>query len=147
MASDLFRQADRYDESRDFEGAIEWYMKVLEGRRDDPRVLARIGRCHYEMSDYSEAVNWFGKALDIRPDAPSTLFMRARCFEELGDLDRALADYRRSADLSPRADALINIALIYKYRKELRLASDALSRALELDSRNLVAIDLLKSLR
>jgi tetratricopeptide (TPR) repeat protein len=81
------------------------------------------------MQDFDAAIEACNNVLAHHPDNLSTLFWRARAYDALGRDDAALKDYAVVAESHNgfRADAAIDMSMIYFGRKDNRGALDLLN--------------------
>ena len=91
------------------------------------------GWIHFEKKEYKAATIPFTEALRLDPTASTTYFFLARCKEETGDLKGAIADYKASIKLKPKADAMVNMGLIYEELGNYDAASRMCNRAIKTD--------------
>jgi tetratricopeptide (TPR) repeat protein len=101
-------------EMGDYQGALEWYRRALDGRektlgKDHPNTLSTVHSMAIvfdNQGEYDKALEWDQRALDGRektlgkdhPNTLSTVHNMAGVFTKQGEYDKALEWYQRALD-------------------------------------------------
>jgi tetratricopeptide (TPR) repeat protein len=97
-----FQYGEALFEAKEFDEALDEFMKAKDDRRVRSDCLKRIGQCYLEKGAFREAAASFKKAIDrhkVEGDAVAKeLYYRfGRCLEELGRKEDAVKAYSRVA--------------------------------------------------
>ena len=125
-------QQNRIDEGM-LHQAIEQYQKITELAPTDVDSWLMLGRLQKVAQNSVEAQNSFKRALAIDPGNEDALTGLAQVYLDLGDNASAAELIKKLADKSPSQRSLRALASAYEQMKEYALASDALTRAIEMN--------------
>jgi HEAT repeat protein/Tfp pilus assembly protein PilF len=147
-------------ESRDYEGAIHFFNKVLgtnpgnakypleptQLTNEQKLMLEYLAQCHQNLAkallkneDFGPALEHLDKRIQLRPNDVDSLIARGKVYHgQLHDYVKALADYKRGSELLPKKDPKLatcynNIAWILATcpRQEIRDGREAIKYATE----------------
>ncbi|XP_077865213.1 TPR repeat-containing protein DDB_G0287407-like [Saccoglossus kowalevskii] len=145
-----------YKGQRNYDKAMEYYKKCLEGHKAEKSEnhwlvgcsLNNIGTALIAMKNYGEAVDYFQETLKVyevcyfgrfHPEIAGTLNNLAICYRNLKELDKAEPLYKRSYDMSVQAygekhpdvaGRLMNWGVFQQQKKNYPTALDMYKRAL-----------------
>ncbi len=93
----------------DPEAAIATLNRALEGKPEDPALLADLGMAYALRAeaqdravDYGQAIEQLSRALKAKPNFPEAIFNRAVVYERMYLFEEALKEWRHYLDLDPR---------------------------------------------
>ncbi len=80
----LFNMGNEYMAKKEYERALEWYMKAKAHFKAHeafgPHLIFRIALCHYNLSRYAMAVKVLAEGLQIYPGCTDMEYLRGRVF-------------------------------------------------------------------
>jgi tetratricopeptide (TPR) repeat protein len=85
---------------------------------DDPDLLATLGRSYAEIGDHPRAAALLERYIALRPDDGDAYAHLADLYNRTGDQDRRLAMLRRSLALMPRLSRAMELAGLYRDRRQ-----------------------------
>lgn len=85
----LRSQAAQCVGEKDYQGAIEYWLKVLEREPQDLATHIMVAQCYEWMEQFSESLNAARRILNVEPTNPFCLRLAARASAELGEHDQA----------------------------------------------------------
>jgi tetratricopeptide (TPR) repeat protein len=129
-----------YSDLGDLPKAIE-KLKAAADKRPAPQTLATLAEAYERQRDYKNAAAAFRGALDLAPDETRIKASLARDLLYSEQLDEALKLYLEIGAEEPRdGESRLHVAEIYRAKRDLVKARDALAKAREIDG-NDIAID------
>jgi tetratricopeptide (TPR) repeat protein len=130
-----------------YEKAQEMFDKAVQfgPRRSHAYVLR--GYLNSRLNRNEEAEADFGVAIKLDPRDPYGHFYRGELYRKTGDNDKALDDYRLALKFQPfYADAYLGTAMAYLGKEEIKKATEACSKLLEIDPNDRRGYDCLNTL-
>jgi soluble lytic murein transglycosylase len=133
-ARQVYKRAEIFFSSYDYESALEELNKILEGEYMDDllrglhsEVLFKKGMCYYNHGDYDQAKDYLIQSYEKHPSglvADDSLFFLGRALTNLDDTNGAISYYQKLLNLFPGSNdychkALYEIGEIYFLRKDL----------------------------
>lgn len=126
-----------YQEMGQIEEAISLYRQALEQEPNFVWACHSLATLYFELENYSQAFRYFGKASFINPRDPGNLFLLAECFMDAERYDLAMSELEKLLLCGPhkRIRAEVHNALGYLWlrKREMAIARDHLSQAIELE--------------
>jgi tetratricopeptide (TPR) repeat protein len=146
MKSDQEKNIQLFVRDGNFLKAQRLANDLIKLAPENPKNWATKGWVMYEKKDFKAAIKAFENAIHLKPNAPTTLYFLALSREQIGDLAGAVEAYSLSHKLKPKADTLIGIGLIKKYKGETNAANELFREALKLDPTSELATNLLSDI-
>jgi len=133
-SSFYFNRAVFYQQSKEWEKALQNYSKAAELNPDNPNIYNNMGVIYKELGKYDLAVNEFLQAVYLDPEY-------GKVYNNLGvvyflkmNYAGAVRNYQKAIEIDPsNMGALNNLATSYKAQGEFGNAREVLNRALKLD--------------
>jgi tetratricopeptide (TPR) repeat protein len=120
--------------SRDYEGAIDFFTRVIGRVPDDAAAYGNRAIAYERQKDFPHALADFDKALKLDPDKSELYSGRGLCYLHQGDHDRALADFNQAIRRNTHdADCFVLRGYVYAEKNSFDLAMADYSQALKLD--------------
>lgn len=88
-------------ENKQPEKAAEHLKKALDGAKEDPALLATLGRLLGAVKAYPECVRALDRAIKVKASDPELLVRRGTCKHQLDDEAGASADYEAAVNADP----------------------------------------------
>ena len=99
-ASDAFQKGNNAFFTKNFNKAIEYYLKTIELRPNDAHAYNNLGNSYKEIKNYSKAINAFQNAIVLKPDYASAHYNLGIVYQKNKNFEIALDSYRKAARLS-----------------------------------------------
>ena len=99
-ASDAFQKGNNAFFTKNFNKAIEYYLKAIELRPNDAHAYNNLGNSYKEIKKYSKAINAFQNAIILKPDYASAHYNLGIVYQKNKNFEIALDSYRKAARLS-----------------------------------------------
>ena len=99
-ASDAFQKGNYAFFTKNFNKAIQYYLKTIELRPNDAHAYNNLGNSYKEIKNYSKAINAFQNAIILKPDYASAHYNLGIVYQKNKKFEIALESYRRAARLS-----------------------------------------------
>ena len=99
-ASDAFQKGNNAFFKKNFNKAIEYYLKTIELRPNDAHAYNNLGNSYKEIKNYSKAINAFQNAIILKPDYASAHYNLGIVYQKNKNFEIALDSYRKAARLS-----------------------------------------------
>ena len=99
-ASDAFQKGNNAFFTKNFNKAIEYYLKTIELRPNDAHAYNNLGNSYKEIKNYSKAINAFQNAIILKPDYASAHYNLGIVYQKNKNFEIALDSYRKAARLS-----------------------------------------------
>ena len=129
-----------YLQGQKSEGSYEHALETLSGISDNYswEVTFYKGMISSERGDYVDAINFFEKALGFSEcDRARTFYNIGNCYRAKGRNDEAIEKYNEALRIkSVYGDAIVNKAMAFRAKKELKVAIRVLEEFIELDERH-----------
>ena len=99
-ASDAFQKGNNAFFTKNFNKAIEYYLKTIELRPNDAHAYNNLGNSYKEIKKWSNAINAFQNAIILTPDYASAHYNLGIVYQKNKNFEIALDSYRKAARLS-----------------------------------------------
>ena len=99
-ASDAFQKGNNAFFTKNFNKAIEYYLKTIYLRPNDAHAYNNLGNSYKEIKNYSKAINAFQNAIVLKPDYASAHYNLGIVYQKNKNFEIALDSYRKAARLS-----------------------------------------------
>ena len=99
-ASDAFQKGNNAFFTKNFNKAIEYYLKTIELRPNDAHAYNNLGNSYKEIKNYTKAINAFQNAIILKPDYASAHYNLGIVYQKNKNFEIALDSYRKAARLS-----------------------------------------------
>lgn len=120
--------------------AAERFQALLDADPACDAALLGLGLAHLRQHRLEEALSLLERYLEKHPDDASARFGQAVALHLAGDLDQAVPLYEQvAADPDHAADALVNLASLYRQQKNAGKLEECSRRLLDLDPDSVVA--------
>jgi tetratricopeptide (TPR) repeat protein len=130
-----------------FDEAIALFQRALETGAERASLHADLAMAYAGKQDYQQAERHFSKSLDIDPFNPKTYYDLSEAIRRQGEADRAMEILRAGLQIAPDHAMLhYNLARCLVAQGDTRAAIEELRVVLSIDSRNQLALELLKTL-
>ncbi|WP_439127596.1 hypothetical protein, partial [Polaribacter sp.] len=87
--------ADAFAENVDFENAILYYQKALEGNfRDDPHTINKLVKCYFEIKDYQKVIENSEK-INLDKEFKDSIYFFGLALEKEGFINKAEKELRK----------------------------------------------------
>lgn len=90
----IYRQAEREDDAKNWQGAIDLYEQAITLGVTNPQVMSKLGRAYGELKNYPKAVYWYQKYLIAKPNALWARKALAGMLTAAGEFDEAANQYK-----------------------------------------------------
>ncbi|HWI40228.1 MAG TPA: tetratricopeptide repeat protein [Verrucomicrobiae bacterium] len=109
----LYRKGVELNKKGDLKGAIAWYSKAIELKKDSADLYYVRGRAYKEDEQLARALEDLGKAIALKPDYADAYNHRGAIHAVQGKGELAKADFRKSCDLG-NAGGCANLKILDK---------------------------------
>ncbi|MCH2042906.1 MAG: OmpA family protein [Saprospiraceae bacterium] len=94
------RQANKLMERKNYQGAIELYLKVLD-KNDDSEAKINIAECYYILDNQHESEYWYGQVVLLPQADPVAMKRYAQALQQNEKCTEAKEWYKRYLDINP----------------------------------------------
>ncbi len=146
----LFNMGNEYMAKKEYEKALEWYMKAKEHFKAHeafgPHLIFRIALCHYNLSRYAMCVKTLAEGLAIYPGCTDMEYLRGRVFMDwhrdflaAESFQKAIAMGQPHATLRFSDDCattkpLMSLADLYMRQHDYEKAAACYTKAIQADN-------------
>ncbi len=110
-AKDLYLKGTEAFSSCDYEGALGFFLPILDFNNEDENLLLRISQCYQELARYNEAIDFLEKLLNINM--------------KKSNLRRAIAVCKRILSIDPDdTEVILKLAHIFRSLRQYGEASN-----------------------
>lgn len=102
-----------------------------------------LGECYEKQNDRKKAVLAYEKAVKINDKSPVAHGILGLAYRRLNMQEEALRELTRQLELAPSGYYYMSRGVLYKYRRELKLAEQDFRSAMERDPENSVPLEFL----
>jgi len=88
--------------SKDLQGAIDNYTKVLSYDKANTTTYISRGSVYLDLKKYNEAITDYSEAINQAPNDPRPYAYRGRAYYELADTTKSLEDYNKAISLDSK---------------------------------------------
>ncbi len=107
-----------YIKKNDIKKAEELYKKVLQIKKNDPRIYFTLGSVYYNEKKFKPAIQMFEKAIELDPSNKDAFAYLAMSYDMIGKPEKAFAMYKKALEKNPNdPDLLFNLGRLY-FQKE-----------------------------
>jgi tetratricopeptide (TPR) repeat protein len=129
-----FNRAIFYQQSRDWERALQHYSKAAKLNANNPDIYNNIGVIYKELRQYDQAIEEFLKAIDLNPEYAKPYNNIGVVYYAKKDFQGAIRNYQKATLIEPEnLEALNNLAVVYKRTGQLERAKAVLNQALAIN--------------
>ncbi len=115
--------ASIYYAERDFNRAIQNYLKVYEIDSTNLTALISLGNLYYDYDYNKEAIEFYQKALIIQPGNLNVKCDMGTCYGRMGEIDEAIRIYKENIETNfNHAQSHYNLAVFLEKKGELEEA-------------------------
>ena len=140
----LFREGERYDQSREYDRALDVYHEVQDREPTHVRALSRIAELYYRRGQYEQSLEHSSRALELDTYDAGANFIYGIAQRQLGDLVNAMEALGWAArSLEYRTGAYTQMAEIALQEGDFQSAEEYAQRALDFNTYNLSAYEAL----
>ncbi len=127
----LFKLGYAFQITKNFDGAVFYYSKLLEKNPLHYDALNNLGVALRDLQQYSEAEKFLTIASKLNPNSPSSLNNLGLLYEIKGDFNKAISFYDEALRINPGFhNAMLNKAnslmFLYKFNEALELLNKIL---------------------
>ena len=103
----LARLAESHQKARQYDKAVEYYRKAIEGSPTDSDLHNNLGNAFAEMGKSAEALQEFQKAAELNPGKAARYYFNLGAVTyNMGKMDEAVDAFRKATEIDPAyADA------------------------------------------
>ena len=109
----------------------------------DYEINKELGECYLFMGDFDKAEEYYRKAAEKNTESAAPYMGLATVAVQRSELDKALVLYKKAASVEESDKAFCGIGLVYMEQGQHEEAYHWFSRALDLSSSNIVALNCL----
>ncbi len=122
---------------KNYDSALQDYNRVLElDPKYDDAIIGK-GDIKFSLKNYVEAIEFYEQVIKRSPANSYAYIGRGASLYYLNRFDESLADNLKALELNPQLDTPhINIAYVYKQRKDFDKANEYLDNAIKLNTKN-----------
>ncbi len=136
-AKAMLEEGDKMYQAEDFNGALKKYEEALPlvPKKNQPTILAQIGRTYGKLKQSDKAVDSFKKAIEMAPDVPDLQKALAQFYLTEKRYEEALNVYAdpRAAGSVPPDQALFNLGQALSKQGNSEVAELAWEKALKVN--------------
>ncbi len=112
-SSDEFRKAFDLFQEKDFEGARDILVKLLEKNPDSIHLNNALGTIYFNLKSYDKSIKCYEKVLSINENDSDAYYSLGVCYQYSDNNKLALENYKKAAELNPgNLGALNNLGLL-----------------------------------
>ena len=104
IAKKLTQAGIEQERRKDYDLAIENYLKSIEYYSQYPESIFRLGLVYYKMGDYESAKSTLNSILNIDSTHIQALKLLGDTYSKLGDRNEAISWYSKAVELNPNYD-------------------------------------------
>lgn len=137
-----------YDE-RNYEKALEWFLKTSNLGENTVLVLSKIGNCYDILGNHPKAVEYHTQCIELAPKDYGVYFNRGLAYLNLESFEEAKNDFQKAMDLNGEdvdVDIFYQMGNAYFNLGNLEKAKELVQKSLEIDTRNASYYDLRASI-
>lgn len=120
--------------------AIEQYSQAVKADPKDTKALYNRGLAHLALGDPASAVKDFTEVIRLDPKNGTAYFDRGLAHARLNDHDTAIADFDKAIELKPDPQQYLHRGLSRFAKKQHAEAVQDLSKVIDADGKNTVAL-------
>ena len=140
---ELFRDGQKYFQSKEYESAINQYTRAINIHKYPPKIVAQAfcnrGRSYYATNEYNQAINDFKKAIETDPRFAPALYNLGIIYGSQKEYSLAIDKVNRTLEINPKYSGAKNFLSslffqrgIYRYMNKKKDWSEDLNTALRL---------------
>jgi tetratricopeptide (TPR) repeat protein len=135
------------DHYKQYGRAREYLYEVLRQKDDYPSPYLNLGVINLRLRELPEAITNFQKVLELDPKNLLGHYNLAAAYFNLKDYPKAIAILNKGTSFWPRSSKLYGLlGITYYYQGDKEKAETVLRKALELDDKNMMAVEYLKKM-
>ena len=133
----LFQEGVAYENSGDYEKAVETFSKVIEQQPDFFDGYNHRANSYSMKKEFTKALPDYQRAIELNPAEATLYYNRGLTYYLMRQPQEALADYNRAIELNPAyIKAYLNRGTLYAETGQLEKAVEDRSKIIELDPQN-----------
>ncbi|MFP5471021.1 MAG: tetratricopeptide repeat protein [Bacteroidia bacterium] len=133
MENRFYTDAKLKQKQRDFNAALNLYLKALEVEPYNPDLLSDTGVCLFNLDRKKEALDYLDRAANLEPNNSYRYSSRAFIKAALGDVQGGIEDYEKCIELDPEdAIAYNNLGMLQEQLGYKKQAENTFKKADEL---------------
>ncbi len=135
--SDYFTLAYNYDETNNFEKAIEFYKKAININPKNDTSYNNLGGVYASIDEHDKAINEYLKAIDINSQNDTAYYNMGLSYAKTEEYGKAMDLYTKAIEINPiYENAYYQLALIYEYLKKYEKTIELYKKVIELNPDN-----------
>src|SRR3989339_1958283 len=124
-------KAEELKENKDFERAIEQYLKALDFKPADYETLEKIADAYFCLSNFEKAIAFYQKSLAFEPNYILSLLGISKAYELIHKIDKAIEYLEKVLELSSYdSDIAAQLALLYIENQEYTISHKLIEKLL-----------------
>lgn len=132
-----FEIGNQYFDNKDFDKAIDNYLKELNYTPDNLEILIKLSLAYYEIKNYELSIKVSDQILKMEPLNVHALINRGNCYQDSNRFKEAEKDFTKLIDLNPNVDFYyLNRANARKSLSDLKGAQEDLNKYRFLSTNN-----------
>jgi tetratricopeptide (TPR) repeat protein len=142
-----FNVAHTFYDERNYEKALEWFLKTSNLMENTVPVLSKIGTCYDILGNHPKAVEYHNQCIEISPNDYGVYFNRGLAYLSLDSFEEAKNDFQKAMDLNGEdVDVIYQLGNANFELGNLEKAKELVQKSLEIDPRNAAYYDLRASI-
>jgi len=129
------------------DAAAKAYSDSVAADPKQPEVLTRLALIHWDQGKRAEAMKDIKQALAVDNNAVAPQILLIQIYKQTGEFDKAIGVFDRLIKAGPpgvdMAGLYVEKGVVYVQKKDFAAARKAWKKALEIDPKNLKALNLL----
>lgn len=121
-----FEKATEKFNSKDYQGAIDEYKKIIESGSKTEEVYLGLGAAYQSLEKYDDAIKSYNEALKLNKENPETYYYLGSAYYDKGDYINAVETLQRSVSLNSTNKEVIELLSNAKVAASDKITNDAL---------------------
>lgn len=124
-------------QERNYEKALEWFLKVEDMGKNTVSVISKIGVCYDVLGNFPKSVEYHTRAIELDKEDYGSYFNRGLAYYNLESYEKAIKDFEHAYALNQEdVDIPYNLSRSYLALGKMDQAMKSIQEALEMDPRN-----------
>ena len=133
MTEAHFNRGFAYNNSGDYQKAIESFKEAIRLKPDDVYVHFNLGLAYNNSGDYQKAIESFKEAIRLKPDDVYAHYNLGLAYSNSGDYQKAIESFKKAIRLKPDDFyAHFNLGLAYSNSEDYQKAIESFKEAIRL---------------
>ena len=108
-----------YYEKKEYQKAIELFLKSYQVEQNDHQTVNNLGLCYLAIKNFELSVKYFQEAIDLDPVDPISYNNKGNVLMEMSKFDEALQTFQRALSLDPsNHKSLLNLGNLKVIKSE-----------------------------